>query len=148
MDLKTPVLFIIFNRLATTKRVFGAIRQAKPERLFIAADGPRHRCSGEEQKVRAVRDYVLGHIDWECQVKTLFSDKNLGCQKGPVTAIDWFFENESEGIILEDDCVPDPSFFRYAEEMLDRYRDDERVMVISGQHFQGPAPPPPPRLLF
>lgn len=148
LSIAPPVLLLIFNRLDTTKQVLAAIRQAKPARFYIAADGPRHQCPGEEQKVRAVRDYVLGHIDWGCQIKTLFSDKNLGCQRGPYTAIDWFFEHESEGVIIEDDCVPDHSFFRYTAELLDRYRDDERVMLIGAQHFHALAHTPPHSYFF
>lgn len=138
----TPVLFMIFNRLETTKQVLAAIRQAKPARLYIAADGPRPQRPGEEQKVQAVRDYVLSHVDWDCRIKTLFRDQNLGCGHAVDTAIDWFFAQVPEGIILEDDCVPHPSFFRYAGELLVRYRDDERVMVIAAQHFHGTAHTP------
>jgi len=144
----TPVLFMVFNRLETTRKVLAAIRQAKPARLYIAADGPRIQCPGEEQKAQAVRDYVLRHIDWECEIKTLFRDRNLGCGRAVSTAIDWFFEHEPEGVVLEDDCVPDPSLFRYADELLDRYRDDERIMVISALHLHGRSHTPPHSYFF
>lgn len=134
--LRTAVLFLVFNRLDTTKQVFEAIRQAKPPQLYVAADGPRADRSGEDKKVRDVRDYVLGSIDWDCEVKTLFRHKNLGCKIAISSAIDWFFENEKEGIILEDDCLPHPSFFRFCEELLDKYREDERISMISGNNFQ------------
>lgn len=134
--LKTAILFLIFNRLDTTKQVFEAIRKAKPPRLYIAADGPRNSRPGEDAKVEAVRDYVMGHIDWDCEVKTLIREKNLGCKYAVSSAIDWFFENEEMGIILEDDCLPHPSFFRFCEELLERYREDERVGIISGDNFQ------------
>lgn len=134
--LKTPVLFLVFNRLDTTKQVFEAIRQAKPPRLYIAADGARESKKGEEQKTQAVRDYVLSNIDWECEVKTLFRDKNLGCKYAVSGAITWFFQNEEMGIILEDDCLPSQSFFWFCEELLERYKDDERVGMISGDNFQ------------
>ena len=129
--LKTAVLFLVFNRPDTTKQVFKAIRQAKPPRLYVAADGPRADKSGEAEKVEQVRR-IATQVDWECEVKTLFRDKNLGCGKGVSRAITWFFENEEEGIILEDDCLPSQSFFWFCEELLERYRGDERVMHIGG----------------
>jgi hypothetical protein len=135
-QLKSPVLFLTFNRPDTTKQVFEAIRKAKPPRLYVAADGPRDSRSGEDAKVKAVRDYVLDHIDWGCEVKTLFRDKNLGCKYAVSSAIDWFFENEEMGIILEDDCLPHSSFFRFCEELLELYRDEERIGIISGDNFQ------------
>lgn len=130
--LNTPVLFLTFNRLDTTKQVFEAIRRACPPRLYIASDGPRDSRPGEEEKVCAVREYMLEHIDWECDVKTLFREKNLGCKYAVSGAISWFFENEEMGIILEDDVLPVPSFFPYCEELLERYRDDERIAHING----------------
>jgi hypothetical protein len=133
----TPVLFLVFNRPDTTRRVFEAIRQVKPSRLYIAADGPRGNRPGEGLKVQAVREYVMSSIDWECEVKTLFRDKNLGCKLAVSAAIDWFFENEEEGIILEDDTLPDASFFPFCAQMLERYRQDECVMMISGDNFLG-----------
>jgi hypothetical protein len=138
-QLCVPVLFLVFNRPDTTQQVFESIRQVRPSRLYIASDGPRPERPGEAEKVQAVRDYVVTHIDWPCEVKTLFRDNNLGCRLAVGTAIDWFFENEPEGIILEDDCLPDPSFFSFAEELLAHYRDDERVMIISGDYFHGRA---------
>jgi hypothetical protein len=111
----TPILFIIFNRLDTTKQVFSAIRQIKPSRLFIAADGPRQTVAGETEKCQIVRGYVLDNIDWGCDIKTLFRSQNMGCGKAPAEAITWFFEQVEQGIILEDDCVPSMSFFRFAK---------------------------------
>jgi len=137
--LKTAVLFLTFNRPDTTKQVFDAIRQAKPPRLYVAADGPRVDKPGEEEKVDQVRRIVT-QVDWDCEVKTLFRDKNLGCKYAVSGAIDWFFENEEEGIILEDDCLPSQSFFWFCEELLERYRGDMRIMAVSGDNFQkGPA---------
>lgn len=133
--LKTPVLFLIFNRLDTTKQVFEAIRKAEPPRLYIASDGPRENKEGEKEKVETIRKYVLEHIDWDCEVKTLFRDKNLGCGKAVSQAITWFFENEEMGIILEDDCLPSQSFFWFCEELLERYKDDERIGMISGFNY-------------
>ena len=133
--LSTAVLFIVFRRIDTTIKVFEAIRRAKPPRLYIAADGHRKEAAGEEDKVREVRDYVLANIDWNCEVKTLFREKNLGMKLSESEAMNWFFENEKMGIILEDDCLPSQSFFRFCEELLKKYEDEERVMQISGSCF-------------
>ena len=135
--MKTPVLFLVFNRPDTTKQVFEAIRQAQPPRLYIASDGHRSDREGEWEKVKTVRDYVVNNIDWDCEVKTLFREKNLGCRIAVSTAISWFFENEEQGIILEDDCFPDQSFFPFCEELLWKYQDDKRIMMITGTNSLG-----------
>jgi hypothetical protein len=131
----TPVLFILFNRPDKARRVFEAIRKARPKKLFIAADGPRHEKPGEKELCEKTR-MIVNDIDWDCEVRTLFQDRNLGILHGPHSAIDWFFDNVEEGIILEDDCVPDQSFFRFCDVLLDKYRNDNRVMQISGNNFQ------------
>ena len=138
--LKTAVLFLVFNRLDTTKQVFEAIRQAKPPRLYIAADGARETKEGEAEKVKAVRDYIISNIDWECEVKTLFREQNFGCGPNVKSSIDWFFENEEMGIILEDDTVPSQSFFYFCEELLSRYKDDTRIAQINGTNHIGYKP--------
>jgi hypothetical protein len=130
--LKTAVLFLVFNRLDTTKQVFEAIRQAKPPRIYIAADGARVDKEGETEKVQAVRDYVMANIDWECDVKTLFREQNLGCKYAVSGAITWFFDQEEQGIILEDDCLPSQSFFWFCEALLEKYNNDDSVYSISG----------------
>lgn len=130
--LHTPVLFLVYKRPDTTKQVFEAIRQAKPPRLYVAADGPKLDVPGEVEKVRQVREIVLNGVDWDCEVKTLFREENLGCKYGVSGGIDWFFENEEEGIILEDDTLPSQSFFWFCQELLERYRDDDRIGQISG----------------
>jgi hypothetical protein len=134
--LKSPVLFLVFNRPDTTKRVFEAIRQARPLQLFVAADGPRENKPGEVERCKEVRKIVHDGIDWNCKVKTLFRDKNLGCKVAVSSAINWFFEHVEEGIILEDDCLPHPTFFRFCEELLNKYQDDERIGQVSGDNFQ------------
>ena len=131
-QLNTAVLFLVFNRLDTTKQVFEAIRQAKPPRLYVAADGPRANKEGEVDQTQAVREYIMQNVDWNCEVKTLFRKKNLGCKYAPSTAITWFFENEEMGIILEDDCLPSQSFFWFCEELLEKYKNDDSVYIISG----------------
>jgi hypothetical protein len=133
----TPVLFLLFNRLDTAKQVFNAIRQAQPTHFYIACDGPRDNKEGEKEKVEEVRNYVLSHIDWECDVKTLFLERNVSCGPAVKQAIDWLFENEEMGIILEDDVLPDMSFFPYCEELLIRYKDDDRIGMISGNNHVG-----------
>jgi len=134
-QLETPVLFMIFNRPETTRRVFDEIRKAKPTKLFIAADGTRMNSPDDIENCRKTREIVAG-VDWPCEIKKLFREKNLGCKIGVSSAIDWFFEQVSEGIILEDDCLPDQSFFPFCAELLERYRNNERVMMISGDNFQ------------
>ena len=131
----TPVLFLIFNRPETTQQVFSAIRLAKPPRLYVAADGPRSKIPNEANLCELVRS-ISTNVDWNCEVKTLFRDQNLGCRLAVSQAIDWFFEQESEGIILEEDCLPDQSFFWFCQELLNRYRDDTRIMHIGGTNFQ------------
>jgi hypothetical protein len=131
----TPILFVVFNRPETTIKVFDAIRQARPQQLFVAADGPRTERPGEAEKCAETRKIAIA-VDWPCEVKTLFREHNLGCRKAVSSAVNWFFENVEEGIILEDDCLPHPDFFRFCNELLDYYRHDERVMHISGNNFQ------------
>lgn len=133
--LNTPVLFLIFNRPDVTELVFEAIKKAKPKKLFIAADGPRANKAGEKEKCEETRKLVLDRIDWECEVKTLFREENLGCKYAVSGAITWFFENAEEGIILEDDCLPDADFFIYCSELLEKYRDDSSVMHIGSNNF-------------
>lgn len=134
-ELKTPVLFLVFNRPSTTKIVFEAIRSARPSKLYVVADGPRRDKPGELEKCQEVRS-IVSDIDWDCELKTLFRDENFGCGRGVSAGITWFFQNEPEGIILEDDCYPHPTFFRYCSELLEWYRDDNRVMEISGNNLR------------
>ncbi|MGJ8678306.1 MAG: hypothetical protein ACSHX0_12360 [Akkermansiaceae bacterium] len=133
--MKTPILFIIFNRPDYTLVTFGAIAKARPKTLFIAADGPRSHVTGEDEICRNLRENILALIDWECDVKTLFREANLGCGLGVSGAINWFFQNVEEGIILEDDCVPSASFFTFCTLMLERYRDDKRISMVTGSNL-------------
>ena len=135
-QLNTAVLFLVFNRLGTTKQVFEAIKKAKPPRLYIAADGARKIKDGEDEKVQKVRDFILENINWKCDVMILFREKNLGCKYAVSEAIDWFFKNEEMGIILEDDCLANQSFFWFCEELLEKYKDNIKVWQISGNNFQ------------
>lgn len=129
---QTPILFLIFNRPTLTSQVFAKIREIKPQYLYIAADGPRVDNSNDLEKCETTRNVVLHNIDWDCEVKYLFRDTNLGCGLAPCQAITWFFEHVTQGIILEDDCLPDLSFFTFCEEMLERYKYDTSVFQING----------------
>jgi hypothetical protein len=127
---------VIFNRPRTTEKVMEVLRQLKPLHLYIAADGPRTYKPGEAELCRQTREIVMSKIDWPCEVKTLFRDENEGCGTGVSNAITWFFNQVEEGIILEDDCIPHPSFFEFCTVLLDRYRDNEKIMHIGGNNFQ------------
>jgi hypothetical protein len=128
------ILLIVFNRPTETARVMEAIRAAKPSRLYVAADGARDRL-GEGELCSQTRQ-IATNVDWPCELITLFRQQNLGCRLGVSGALNWFFSQEEEGIILEDDCLPSPSFFRFCTELLERYRNDKRIMCISGSNFQ------------
>lgn len=130
-----PVLLLIFNRPDLTAQVMDRIRQAEPPKLFVGADGPRADHPGDAESCEEARE-VAARVDWDCEVHTLFRGENLGCKRAVSSAITWFFEHVEAGIILEDDCVPHPTFFPYCAELLQRYRDDERVMTVSGNNFQ------------
>lgn len=137
--LHTAVLFLVFNRPDTTAQVFDAIRQAKPPRLYVAADGPREGLEGEAERIAEVRKIAMA-VDWPCDVHTMFREKNLGCGPAVKTAIDWFFKSEPAGIILEDDTVPTVQFFTFCEELLGRYCEDQRVGMIAGTNHTGYRP--------
>ncbi|WP_026840427.1 hemolytic protein HlpA [Citrifermentans bremense] len=137
--LATPVALLVFNRPEATVRVFAAIRKERPSRLLVVADGPRPGRAGEAELCAEVRR-IVSEVDWPCRVQHEFSEVNLGCRRRVATGIDWIFEQVEEAIILEDDCLPHPTFFRFCQELLDRYRDDPRVGMISGDNFQfGPT---------
>lgn len=129
-------MFLVFNRPEATARCFEAIRAARPSRLYVAADGPRDSRSGEAERCARVRTIATA-VNWPCEVKTLFRSENLGCRRAVSSALDWFFDEEPEGIVLEDDCLASPTWFAFAEEMLARYREDKRIMCVSASHFHG-----------
>jgi len=129
--LKTPILFLIFNRPEETKSVFEKIKKQKPRYLYVAADGPRNE---KEKAICEQTRSVINNIDWDCEVKTLFREENLGCKRAVSEGITWFFDNIEEGIILEDDCLPSDSFFRFCEVNLEKYRHATRIMHISGEN--------------
>lgn len=132
--MQSPILFIVFNRPETTRQVFEAIAQARPSKLYVAADGPRSAKSGETELCELTRK-IATSVDWPCQVITRFQKANLGCKFGVSSAIDWFFENEEEGIILEDDVVPTEDFFVFCDLILEKYRADTRIMMVTGTNY-------------
>lgn len=135
--IKTPVLLLFFNRPDLTQQVFNSIRSVRPPKLFLASDGARMEVGAETELVIDLRDQILSQIDWKCEIFTLFRDQNLGCKHAVSSAISWFFEHVEEGIILEDDCLPSTSFFYYCEVMLEKYRENERIFLVSGQNLSG-----------
>jgi len=131
----TPVAFIIFNRPDLTEKVFCEIAKAKPPKLFVIADGPRDDHPDDMEKCSAARA-IIDRVDWECEVLKNYSDVNLGCGYRPASGISWVFKNVEKAIILEDDCVPHPTFFYFCEELLEKFRNDERIMQICGNNYQ------------
>lgn len=126
-----PILFIVFNRPVETSVVFNKIRDVKPKILYVAADGPRN--DNDSVLCSDVKN-IFENIDWDCSLKILYNENNLGCKVAVSNAIKWFFNNEDFGIVLEDDCVPDLSFFQFCQEMLLKYKDDTRIGIITGRN--------------
>jgi len=135
MSCNTPVLLLVFNRPHHTRVTLDRIRLAAPARMYVHCDGPRGDKPGETDQVEAVRSLIRQGIDWDCKVEYLFREQNIGLRDGLYGALNWFFETEPYGIILEDDCVPDLSFFSFCEELLLRYQDDEQIMHIGGSNL-------------
>ena len=133
--MNTSVAFILFNRPDRAAQVFAEIAKARPSKLFLIADGPRPNVPEDDEKCSAARA-VVERVNWDCDVQRNFSDENLGCGQRPATGISWVFKQVDRAIILEDDCVPHPTFFRFCEDVLEHYRDDERVMHVAGNNFQ------------
>jgi hypothetical protein len=133
---ETPILYLIFNRPEFTEITFPSICSIKPKKLFIAADGPRIDNKLDEINCNLVREFVISKIDWNCEVHTLFREKNLGCGKAVSSAISWFFNHVDKGIILEDDCLPNKSFFYFSQNLLIKYQNSPIINHISGFNFQ------------
>ena len=136
MIYETPILVITFNRPDHVRNVLTEIRKVQPSELYIAQDGPRANRPDDLLKVQAVRDVIMEMIDWSCNLHTHYSEKNLGCGRGPYEAMSWFFQNVEYGIILEDDIVPHPLFWPYMEELLVNYKDDNRVGMVCAHNLQ------------
>jgi hypothetical protein len=133
--LSTPIAYVIFNRPKHTRETFASIREQRPAKLFIIADGPRPEHPTDIDRCREVRE-IVAHVDWPCEVHRNYSDTNLGCKMRPKTGIDWVFQHVDCAIILEDDCLPHNDFYGYCEALLERYKDEQKVMVITGNNFQ------------
>lgn len=130
-----PVIFVVFNRPEVTARVFARIRHARPETLYVICDGPRHHRPDDQPKVAAVRELIERGVDWPCNLIRDFADTNLGCRRRVASGLTKAFGILEEAIVLEDDCLPDPSFFVYCSELLERYRHDAQVLHISGTNL-------------
>lgn len=139
--LQSAVAMIVFNRPDNARRVLEAVAAARPARLYVIADGPRPDRPGEAERVAETRA-LFDSLSWPCEVIRNFAPDNMGCRRRIVSGLDWLFEAEAQAIILEDDCLPVPAFFRFADAMLARYRDDRRVFSIGGTCFAPPADPP------
>lgn len=135
-SLETPVVMIIYNRPENTQEVFDQIAMMEPSELLVVADGPKDKQPGDEDRCRSARE-VTEAVDWECDVSREYADSNLGLRKRFQTGLNWVFNEVEEAIILEDDCLPSQSFFRFTEDLLEEYRNDERVMDISGSNHLG-----------
>jgi hypothetical protein len=132
---ETPVLFLIYNRPEKTQRVFDRLKEIKPKYLYVSADGPKINSKDDFDNCIKTRE-IINRVDWNCELQTNFNQENLGCKIGVSSGINWFFKNVDEGIILEDDCIPDPSFFSFCSLLLEKYRDNNKVMHIGGVNFQ------------
>ena len=129
------IAYIIFNRPKHTRETFAAIRAQRPTKLFIIADGPRLSLPSDSERCQAVRQ-IVQDIDWPCEVHRNYAEQNMGLKKRISTGLNWVFSNVETAVILEDDCLPHPSFFRYCQQLLEHYRKDERIWCISGDNFQ------------
>lgn len=126
-----PVVLVVFNRPALTRMTLAAVRQARPAELFVIADGPRVDRPDDALRCAETRG-VLAEVDWPCTIHTRFAAENLGCEANVELGLDWVFSQVDRAVVLEDDCIPDPSFFEFTDELLSRYADDERVWHVAG----------------
>lgn len=136
MEFKTPVAFLVYNRPEFVARTFNEIRKIKPPVLLVVTDGPNPNRPGDVEKCNAVREIIQKGIDWNCRAIMNYATVNLGCKRRVSSGLDWVFQEVEEAIILEDDCLPDPSFFLYCQELLEYYKDNPKIMHISGDNFQ------------
>lgn len=132
---QAPIAYIIFNRPEQTERSFATLRKQRPARLYIIADGPRLDYPSDIERCQKARE-IVQQIDWPCEVHKNYAAVNMGLKNRVSSGLDWVFQNEKRAIVLEDDCVAHPDFFRFCDALLDRYADDERVSVVTGNNFQ------------
>lgn len=137
---QVPVLLIAFNRPDTTIRVMETLEKVRPQKLYVAIDGPRE---SRPQEAKAVQEVIaiVQNVSWDCETEYLVRPQNVGCKLGVSGAISWVFEHEEKAIIIEDDIIAVPSFFNFAEVLLDRYQTDERIAMISANNYT-PLPRP------
>lgn len=133
--MKTPILFLTYRRFHTAEVVFNAIRKARPPKLYFASNAPNQNNFNEFARVSKVRS-LIERVDWTCEIKTRFLEEHLPVKESISSSLSWFFEQEEQGIILEDDCLPHPDFFTFCENLLERYANDDRVWAITGNNFQ------------
>ena len=131
----TPVAYIVFNRPQHTEKTFSVLRKVRPSQLFIIADGPRPGHPTDAERCAAVRE-IVANVDWPCEVHRRYAESNLGLKKNVSSGLDWVFGEVERAIVLEDDCVAHPDFFRFCDELLERYAIDVRVAVVTGNNFQ------------
>lgn len=132
--LNIPVMICTFTRLDSVKKVLESVSRVKPPRLYLVSDGPRENHPDDKEKIDAVHDYIESHIDWDCEIFKNYAEKNLGCGRRMPTGVSWVFEHEDKAIFFEDDCVADLSFYKYAQELLEKYENNEEVFLISGNN--------------
>lgn len=134
-SLKAPVVLITYKRLDTTKKVFEKIRQARPKKLYLISDGPKKGEEKDAAKIQRVRDYLDSSVDWECEVIRDYSQVNQGCKTRIVSGLDNVFANEEYAVIIEDDVLVHDTFFEFCQEMLEYYKDDEKIGVIQAMNL-------------
>lgn len=137
--LATPVVLFVFRRPAVTQRNLDVLRKVRPERLFVVADGPRPGRPEEAEQVAAVRALVDDAVDWDCKIEKRYAERNLGLEASVELGLDWVFTQVDRAIVLEDDCIPDPTFFRFCDELLERYADEPRIWQIAGDPHHVPT---------
>lgn len=133
--MNVPVAIVFFNRIDPLKRLIARLAEVKPTKIYLISDGPRVGRFGEDGKVSECREF-MANLPWECEVKSNFAEKNMGCRTRVTSGLDWLFEHEDRAIILEDDCIPEPEFFPWVEKMLERYADETKVLSVSGTNLR------------
>jgi hypothetical protein len=127
-----PFLYLVFNRPDLTAISFESIKKVKPQKLYVAADGPRKNIEGDLELCTRTREIVINGVDWPCEIHTLFREENLGCKESVGGALDWFFTHEDKGIIIEDDILISDAFIKYSNYLLNKYYDDDGIFSING----------------
>jgi hypothetical protein len=135
MSLNSPVVLIVFNRPEHTRQLLEVLKQVKPSKLHIIADGPRTDHPSDILLCQEVKNLIESQVNWPCEIKKNYSEKNLGCKIRISSGLDWVFSTEERAIILEDDCIPDISFFKFCDELLEKYKNHSEISHIGGNNF-------------